>query len=146
MNFNKCERCGAFFVSSNSVCPNCEPKDNAELFKLKSFIADNDCPNSIESLATHTGISVKNLNRFLKQEDLETYTSKLDINKIENRRAFPSMQGFFFICEYLGITPEEFFNTNVSSPKKADALMKRIGALNSEQIDHITFIIDDILE
>ena len=27
------------------------------------------------------------------------------INRIENQRAFPSMQGFFYICEYLGVTP-----------------------------------------
>ena len=32
------------------------------------------------------------------------------INRIENQRAFPSMQGFFYICEYLGTTPMEFFN------------------------------------
>ena len=31
------------------------------------------------------------------------------INRIENQRAFPSMQGFFYICEYLGITPGAFF-------------------------------------
>ena len=49
MELNKCKRCGAFFVSSNYVCPNCEPKDNAEIFKLKTFLAENDCPNSIIS-------------------------------------------------------------------------------------------------
>ena len=31
------------------------------------------------------------------------------INRIENQRAFPSMQGFFYICEYLGVTPGAFF-------------------------------------
>ena len=93
----------------------------------------------LAQLRIEKGVSARDM--ILSLGQIEIY-----INKIENRRAFPSMQGFFFICEYLGITPEEFFNTNVSSPKKADALMKRIGALNSEQIDHITFIIDDILE
>ena len=84
MELNKCKRCGAFFVSDNYVCPNCEPKDAAELFKLKSFFNDNDCPNSIETLAYETGISVKNLNRFLKQENFLGVTSKLDINKKGN--------------------------------------------------------------
>ena len=79
MEFNKCKRCGAFFVSNNAVCPNCEPKDNLELSKLKGFLAENDCPNSIESLATSTGISVKNLNRFLTQEDFLSVATKLEI-------------------------------------------------------------------
>ena len=33
------------------------------------------------------------------------------INRIENRKSFPSMQLFFYICEYLEITPQEFFAT-----------------------------------
>ena len=80
MDLNKCKRCGAFFVSNNHVCPNCELKDNAELFKLQSFLKENDCPNSIESLSSNTGISIKNLNRFLEQKDLSSYISKLNEN------------------------------------------------------------------
>ena len=76
MELNKCKRCGAFFVSNNYVCPNCEPKDNAEIFKLKTFLAENDCPNSMETLACNTGISVKNLNRYLEQEDFSLFGSR----------------------------------------------------------------------
>ena len=32
------------------------------------------------------------------------------INRIENKKSYPSMQVFFYICEYLQITPQEFFN------------------------------------
>ena len=84
MEFKKCKRCGAFFVSNNSVCPNCEPKDNLELSKLKGFLTENECPNSIETLASSTGISVKNLNRFLEQEDFSSVASKLNINLNSN--------------------------------------------------------------
>lgn len=84
MELNKCKRCGAFFVSNNYVCPNCEPKDNAELSKLKTFLAENDCPNSMETLASNTGISVKNLSRFLEQKDFLSISAKLDINNKEN--------------------------------------------------------------
>lgn len=38
------------------------------------------------------------------------------INRIENQKAYPSMQGFFYICEYLGVTPSEFFNADNSDP------------------------------
>lgn len=80
MELNKCKRCGAFFVSSNCVCPNCEPKDNAEIFKLKNFLEENDCPNSIESLSCDTGISVKNLNRFLNLEEISPLITNFDKN------------------------------------------------------------------
>lgn len=30
------------------------------------------------------------------------------INRIENRKAFPSMQCFFYICDYLQISPAAF--------------------------------------
>ena len=32
------------------------------------------------------------------------------INKIENGKTLPSMQNFFYICEYLDVTPKEFFS------------------------------------
>lgn len=84
MELNKCKRCGAFFASNHNVCPNCEPKDVAELSKLKNFLAENDCPSSIDILATNTGISAKNLNRFLEQKDFSSIASKLEIGNIGN--------------------------------------------------------------
>lgn len=82
MELNKCKRCGAFFVSGNYVCPNCEPKDTAEIFKLKNFLEENDYSGiTIENLACNTGISVKNLNRFLEQKDFAGISSKLDSGK-----------------------------------------------------------------
>lgn len=82
MELNKCKRCGAFFVSDNYICPNCETKDNAEMFKLKTFLEENECPNSLEALSCNTGISAKNLNRFLEQKDFSTFASKLNIDNI----------------------------------------------------------------
>ena len=58
MEFNKCSRCGAFYTTSNNVCPNCEPKDNCDQLKLRTFLEENDIPSSIEALSTDTGISV----------------------------------------------------------------------------------------
>ena len=89
MELNKCSRCGAFFVSGNNVCPNCEVRDSAEIFKLKSFLEENDYTgSSIEDLSCNTGISVKNLNRFLEHKDFKEITSKLDTSinvDVENK-------------------------------------------------------------
>lgn len=69
MEFNKCIRCGAFYVTNSCVCPNCQTKDNLEQSNLKDFLEINNNPYTMEDLATKTGISTKNLNRFLSNED-----------------------------------------------------------------------------
>lgn len=38
------------------------------------------------------------------------------INLIENGKRLPSMQGFFLICEYLKISPNNFFEMTESKP------------------------------
>lgn len=71
MELNKCSRCGAFYTTSNNVCPNCMPKDNCDQLTLKNFLAENEMPASIEALSADTGISMKNLNRFLSNDDFK---------------------------------------------------------------------------
>lgn len=65
MEFNKCSRCGNFFISNNDVCPKCEPKDTLEFETFKNYIEENGVTNNLETLSSETGISTKNLNRFL---------------------------------------------------------------------------------
>lgn len=62
------------------------------------------------------------------------------INNIENGVNFPSMTAFFFICDYLNITPKEFFDTETSAPTKAHELMEAIKGLNVEQLDSLIAI------
>lgn len=79
MNLNKCERCGCFFVSSDIVCPKCLSKDNNEISILKNFLSENDASISVESLALSTGIQSKNVNRFLKNSELNSTFSNLGL-------------------------------------------------------------------
>lgn len=65
MEFNKCSRCGNFFVSNNDICPKCEPKDTLEFTTFKTYIEENGITNNLDILSTETGISTKNLNRFI---------------------------------------------------------------------------------
>jgi len=39
------------------------------------------------------------------------------IHNIENRKAMPSMRGFFHICEYLNISPNDFFDMDSKAPR-----------------------------
>lgn len=66
------------------------------------------------------------------------------INKIENRRTLPSMTGFFYICEYLGITPREFFDTETVSPSKSAEIAHQIGKLSTDKAEHILQVIKDL--
>lgn len=38
------------------------------------------------------------------------------INKIENGKALPSLEMLFYICDYFGITPQEFFDEGNPAP------------------------------
>ena len=63
------------------------------------------------------------------------------INRIENKKSYPSMQVFFYICEYLHITPVEFFDTENKNPTKNSELMGLIKNLNSEDLDMLITLI-----
>lgn len=77
MDFKKCERCGCFFLSATNVCENCSPKDTFELSKLRSYFDNETYGNSVNSIAVDTGISVKNLNRYLENKEFSKISSKL---------------------------------------------------------------------
>lgn len=66
MEFKKCLRCGSFFLSDSDVCPKCLPKDESEIAKINNYINDNNILNcSVSSLSVNTGVSLRNINRFL---------------------------------------------------------------------------------
>ena len=62
------------------------------------------------------------------------------INNIENGVNYPSMTGFFYIGDYLGISPKEFFDTETLNPSKANELLSEAKGLSSEQLDHLIAI------
>lgn len=74
---------------------------------------------------------------------------KLDTEYIEkycNRvKALPSMQGFFSICEYLQITPGDFFNEDSEAPREVRELMEKIEKLTPEQRTLIRQVVEQFL-
>ncbi len=68
MEFKKCVRCGCFFSTNNNVCCNCESKDKLDIYKLNTLDDDINI-NSIEDLSMSTGITINNLNRFIKDKE-----------------------------------------------------------------------------
>ena len=67
------------------------------------------------------------------------------INYIESGKALPSMAGFFYICEYLGITPAEFFDTDSKNPAKLQGLIDNLKRLDDKQLDSISEIVKGLI-
>jgi transcriptional regulator with XRE-family HTH domain len=88
----------------------------------------------LTQLRTQKGVSARDMSLSLGQS--EGY-----INKIENGKAFPSMQVFFYICEYLQISPRDFFDSGNSNPAAVEALCEDLKTLTDAQLASITEIV-----
>ena len=88
-------------------------------------------------LRVQKGVSARDMSLSLGQS--ESY-----INKIENRRTLPSFTGFLYICEYFGITPQEFFNDQATAPQKTKELLRELEKLSPNQAEHILQVVRDL--
>lgn len=66
------------------------------------------------------------------------------INGLESKRNYPSMKTFFYICEYLGVTPQEFFNYSASNPNINSELCCEIEKLDSNSQEYFLKLIKDL--
>ena len=82
----------------------------------------------LNSLRTQKNVSAREMSLDIGQND--SY-----INRIENGKAFPSMQAFLYICEYLDITPKEFWDMKNPAPQKIDEINDLLAKLNPEQLE-----------
>lgn len=51
-----------------------------------------------------------------------------------------------YICEYLKITPSEFFDISSNNPAKLKPLIEKLKFLNDEQLASITNIVNDLVK
>ncbi len=94
--------------------------------------------NRIAQLRMQKGVSARDMSLSLGQNN--SY-----INQIENRKALPSLPGLFYICEYFGITPRQFFDEEDVYPAQLAELMEGIKKLDAATLDHISAIVKEIL-
>ena len=66
MEFKRCVRCGGFFVTEGDVCGVCMPKDRLDMYKFNDY-TQNTQDMSADSISVNTGISLKNVNRYLNK-------------------------------------------------------------------------------
>ena len=66
----KCIRCGCLHLSESEVCQDCKVKDSADIVKLKSFMENSfNSGTTKQDILESTGISFKNLDRYLGYEE-----------------------------------------------------------------------------
>ena len=62
----------------------------------------------------------KNVSEYRMSTDLGH--SKSYMQSISSGRAMPSLGEFLYICEYLGVTPKEFFDEEINEPQLVQKL------------------------
>jgi len=88
----------------------------------------------LATLRTKKGVSARDMSLSIGQNP--GY-----INNIESGKSSPSLAGIFYICEYLGITPSEFFDIDVENPEKLKGIIEDLKKLNDKQLDTIATLI-----
>ncbi|MBQ0067803.1 MAG: helix-turn-helix transcriptional regulator [Phascolarctobacterium sp.] len=96
---------------------------------------EEDFQKRLYELRTQKGISARDMSLSIGQNP--NY-----INFIEAGKAMPSMSAFFFICDYLKITPSEFFETKSHNPEKMRNIIKDLQSLSQKNFDNIAEIIN----
>lgn len=89
-------------------------------------MSEDEFRNRLIELRMQKGVSARRMSLDMGQG--ETY-----INNIESQNKMPSMAGFFYICEYLGLTPQEFFDEGMESPDEIRKLVQDFQKLMPEQ-------------
>lgn len=67
--------------------------------------------------------------------------SKSYMQSISSGKSLPSLTEFLYICDYLGVSPKEFFDTDVEEPlliKKLVTLAKDLSEEDLQALIHIT--------
>lgn len=94
------------------------------------MIDENYIANRIAALRSLMNVSARDMSLSLGQ-------SPNYINHIENHKAQPSMQMFFYICEYLKVTPKEFFDEDITAPALITELLTEAKHLDNEQLSSL---------
>lgn len=68
------------------------------------------------------------------------------INNIENKNNLPSMSMFFYICEYLEISPQDFFDFDNRNPEKLNEISGYLKQVNDEQLNNLIGIIKGLIK
>lgn len=89
------------------------------------------------------------LTQLRMQKEVSEYKMSLDlghsksyIQSIVSGRAMPSMSEFLYICEYLGVTPREFFDTDTENPVLLEQVTDALKSLSTSDLALVMELIE----
>ena len=89
------------------------------------------------------------LTQLRMQKEVSEYKMSLDlghsksyIQSIVSGRAMPSMSEFLYICEYLGVTPREFFDTDTENPVLLEQVTDALKSLSTSDLALVLELIE----
>lgn len=68
------------------------------------------------------------------------------INSIESGKTFPTMTNFFYICEYLHITPKEFFDVDAADPEALRGMVSNLKKLDPDEFEALSKIVNGLVK
>lgn len=100
---------------------------------------------------TYEGVFCKRLAELRIQKGISAREMSLSlglsdsyINKIENGKTLPSMEAFFDICNFLEVSPRDFFDEGCAFPVLIQTAVNEMHNLNEEQLKRIISLMQDI--
>lgn len=100
---------------------------------------EDEFPLRLAQLRNKKGVSARDMSLSIGQNPRY-------INNIESGKAMPSMACFFYICEYLNISPKDFFDFESKTPEKLNDLISDLKKLDEEQLDNIASIVKGLIK
>ena len=91
----------------------------------------------LAELRTQADVSARDMSLSLGQS--ESY-----ISNIENGHNLPSMSVFFYICDYLKVSPQEFFDLESRAPDRLSEITAKLKRLNPEQLALVSRLVDQM--
>ena len=100
---------------------------------------EKDYSMRLAKLRTKLGVSARDMSLSIGQNP--GY-----INNIESGKSTPSLSGIFYICDYLKITPSEFFDLDVENPLKLKNIINDMKYLDDKQLEIISALVKDMIK
>lgn len=99
----------------------------------------NEISIRLAQLRAKKGVSARDMSLSIGQN--EGYISNIECGK-----ALPSMSAFLFICDYLEISPRDFFDFEQENPAELRNLMNDLNQLTDEQLATITTLVRGLIK
>ena len=88
----------------------------------------------LASLRTERNVSARDMSLTIGQ-------SASYINSIESGKNLPSITGLYYVCDYFGIEPRDFFDSGVGHPALQAEIIRELEKLSKENMELVLHLV-----